>query len=554
MASHQPGYLGYGAANQLVQKVELRVSCKNLLNKDVTSKSDPCAVLYFKEGGKFREFARTENVKNELDPKFVTPFNVEYHFEAVQNIRIRIYDVDNSTEELSDDDFLGQIECSLGQVVSSSPYTKPLQKKSGEVLTNSIIVITAEEVKEGCELAMMRFRAKKLDNKDFMGKSDPFLEVSVPQADGNWQVIHRTEVVKDNLNPEWRPFTVRVQTLCGNDPSRPIRFSVFDWDGDGSHDLIGNFTSTYEELKKAIDSEVTWPCINEKKKEKKKSYKDSGSVSLSTLKIKKEYSFLDFIFGGLQINLTFGVDFTGSNGNPRQPGTLHFIDFQNPNEYMQAIRAVGNVLQDYDSDKLFPALGFGAGIPPNNQVSFEFPLNFNPQNPFCAGIQGVLDTYVNCMQHIQLYGPTNVAPIIHHVARFAAQAQQWEMQGKGAGMYYILLLLTDGILSDMGDVRNAIVYASGLPMSIIIVGVGLADFSDMNQLDGDDGVLKSTSREPVKRDIVQFVPFRDFKNSSPADLARHVLAEVPKQVTGYFAMRDLPPNVVPQAGPPPPAQ
>ena len=37
------------------------------------------------------------------------------------------------------------------------------------------------------------------------------------------------------------------------------------------------------------------------------------------------------------------------------------------------------------SDKMFPALGFGAKVPPNYHVSHEFALNFNPSNPFCAG-------------------------------------------------------------------------------------------------------------------------------------------------------------------------
>ena len=75
----------------------------------------------------------------------------------------------------------------------------------------------------------------------------------------------------------------------------------------------------------------------------------------------------------------------------------------------------------------------------------------------------------------------------------------------------MLLLLTDGVLSDMGDAKAAIVAASKLPMSLIIVGVGGADFTDMNELDGDDGVLKSPHGEPACRDIVQFVPFREFK-------------------------------------------
>lgn len=35
---------------------------------------------------------------------------------------------------------------------------------------------------------------------------------------------------------------------------------------------------------------------------------------------------------------------------------------------------------------MFPALGFGAQIPPNMEVSHEFALNFNAANPYCAGI------------------------------------------------------------------------------------------------------------------------------------------------------------------------
>lgn len=80
--------------------------------------------------------------------------------------------------------------------------------------------------------------------------------------------------------------------------------------------------------------------------------------------------------------------------------------------------------------------------------------------------------------------------------------------------YHILLILTDGVVTDMADTREAIVRASYQPLSIIIVGVGNADFTDMQILDGDDGVLRSPRGEPVLRDIVQFVPFRDFKTVS----------------------------------------
>ena len=46
--------------------------------------------------------------------------------------------------------------------------------------------------------------------------------------------------------------------------------------------------------------------------------------------------------------LQIAIDFTASNGHPLEPTSLHYVHPTHPNEYMQAIRAVGHVLQDYD--------------------------------------------------------------------------------------------------------------------------------------------------------------------------------------------------------------
>ena len=76
---------------------------------------------------------------------------------------------------------------------------------------------------------------------------------------------------------------------------------------------------------------------------------------------------------------------------------------------------------------MFPAFGFGAII--DDRVSHEFPLNGNWENPYCAGIQGVVQAYHQSLQKVKLYGPTNVAPIINHVAQFAQKAAADEKQG-----------------------------------------------------------------------------------------------------------------------------
>ena len=41
-----------------------------------------------------------------------------------------------------------------------------------------------------------------------------------------------------------------------------------------------------------------------------------------------------------------------------------------PNTYQQAIQAVGNVLEPYDTDKLYPVYGFGAKVGAGGIVTF----------------------------------------------------------------------------------------------------------------------------------------------------------------------------------------
>uniref|UniRef100_A0A671PA09 Copine VII n=1 Tax=Sinocyclocheilus anshuiensis TaxID=1608454 RepID=A0A671PA09_9TELE len=512
---------GIGGPAACVSKVELRVSCKSLLDRDTLNKSDPCVMLMVQNQGQWTELDRTEVIKSNLNPVFAKVLMLDYYFEEVQKLRFEVYDI-HGTHSIGtrDDDFLGGVECTLGQIVAQKKMVKPLLLKYGKYAGKSTITDLSVQI----TLAFC----------DLFSKSDPFLEIYRTNDDGTEQLVHRTEVIKNNLNPVWEPFKVSLISLCSCDDERKLKCLVWDYDSRGKHDFIGEFYTNFKEMQKiSSGNKVTWDCINPKYKLKKKNYKNSGLVILSDLKLHRVYSFLDYIMGGCQIHFTVAIDFTASNGDPRNSCSLHYINPYQPNEYLKALIAVGEICQDYDSDKRFSALGFGARIPPNYEVKDHFLYTL------CrfTCIQGVVEAYQNCLPKIQLYGPTNVAPIINRIAKLAAGKEPI----KDASLYHILLILTDGVVTDMADTREAIVRASYQPMSIIIVGVGNADFTDMQILDGDDGVLRSPKGEPVLRDIVQFVPFRDFKTASPAALAKCVLAEVPKQVVEYFSHKAIPP-------------
>merc|ERR1712038_1143563 len=533
-ATFQPGQ-----AAEPSTMVELSLRCENLADRDVLSKSDPVCIMYVAgTNGAWVEMGRTERLEDTLNPAWVKKFDMVYRFEERQKLRFSVYDWDGEGSQLQDHDFLGMVECTLGEIVAkqSRGYRERLAGKGGTMF------IHAEEQSGIKEFATMKFSAKKLDDKDLFGKSDPFLVLSRCSGDDEYTVVHRTEVVNNNLSPDWREFRLSVATICNGDYNRDLKVEVYDADDDGSHDLIGTFHTNLRRLSKGNCAENVYDCINEKKKKKKgPKYKNSGSVTLNYISIVKNYSFLDFIQGGTQVNFTVAIDFTGSNGQPSDPQSLHYQDpTGRPNQYVTAIQSVGEIIQDYDSDKMFPALGFGARIPPSGEVSHEFFLTLDPSRPFCAGLEGILSSYYTSLNNVRLYGPTNFSPVINHVAKFA-QVYQGDPSN-----YFILLIITDGIITDFEETKSALVNASSLPMSVIIVGVGNEDFSAMEILDGDNGRLQSHGAF-AKRDIVQFVELRKFVQSghrwNKELLAKSVLAEIPSQVCSWMKSSGFKPKL-----------
>lgn len=234
------------------------------------------------------------------------------------------------------------------------------------------------------------------------------------------------------------------------------------------------------------------------------------------------------------------IDFTASNGAISTPDSLHYIDPRGHrlNQYQEAIRAVGAILQEYDHDKMIPVYGFGGQV--DGTVSHCFPLTFDQRQVEVHGVTGIEQAYLNSLHcgRVRLLGPTYFAPVIKATLDEAREARPGDE-------YSILLIITDGVILDLPKTIKQIVDASYAPMSIIIVGVGAADFSSMDKLDADDILLqyREGSRPPciAKRDIVQFVPMREFHNNAAA-LAAHTLAELPGQVEEFMASNKLKPK------------
>ena len=84
------------------------------------------------------------------------------------------------------------------------------------------------------------------------------------------------------------------------------------------------------------------------------------------------------------------IDFTASNGESTNTNSLHYLSTNMQNEYERAIMSIGSILENYDSNKLYPLYGFG-GVPKGElQTNHCFPLTGDRSNPCVLGVGGLI--------------------------------------------------------------------------------------------------------------------------------------------------------------------
>ena len=504
--------------------LNLHVCAKNLKDMDVVTVSDPICALFLMQQNQWVEFSRTEVIWNNLNPEWVKAFSIMYVFEIRQPIMFRVYDVDSEKANLESQNLIGEAQIELSQLVTSPGSTMTVRltiPRSSE--NRGELTITAEQVENCASIVSGQFTGINLHKKMFHSFS-PFFIISKASEGGRFLPVYQSEV---NKNMTWKPFEVPYQSLCNMDPDRPIRITVLDYYKHKAAVPIGQFDTTFARLSEQIQQSI--PFINSNHKEK-------GQIVVKSFNLIQKFSFYDYLRGGVQLNLITAIDFTASNRDPEDPRSLHYFspNGDSMNQYERCIRAVGEILCPYDSDQLFPVLGFGAKI--SGIVQHCFALTFNPQLPCVHGLEGIMGAYKNALTQVVLSGPT----LFSHVIRYASQManQSWAE----SRTYTILLIITDGIINDMQDTVDAIVDAGRIPLSIIIIGVGTADFSAMDTLDADDEPLVSRAGKKMERDLVQFVPFNKYQNVHYSQLATEVLDEVPRQLCEWAEMNGVRPS------------
>ncbi|KAI8017865.1 E3 ubiquitin-protein ligase RGLG2 [Camellia lanceoleosa] len=237
-------------------------------------------------------------------------------------------------------------------------------------------------------------------------------------------------------------------------------------------------------------------------------------------------------------NLIVGIDFTKSNewtgAGSFNRRSLHYIG-SGLNPYEQAISIIGKTLVAFDEDNLIPCYGFGDASTHDQDV-----FSFYPDDRFCNGFEEVLSQYREIVPHLRLAGPTSFGPIIEMAMTIVE---------KSGGQYHVLLIIADGQVTRSVDTEHgqlspqekktveAIVTASKLPLSIILVGVGDGPWDMMREF--DDNI-------PARAfDNFQFVNFTEIMSKNVAqsrketEFALAALMEIPSQYKATIELNIL---------------
>ena len=122
-------------------------------------------------------------------------------------------------------------------------------------------------------------------------------------------------------------------------------------------------------------------------------------------------------------------------------------------------------------------------------ASHCFALNGNIFDPEVAGLEACVQTYGKSLSNADLYGPTFFGPMLEQMNGFCDGKSEEESQYNQK--YNIMLILTDGAVMDMEKTIDQVIRSSDLPLSIVIIGVGNAEFDSMETLDADKEPLFS---------------------------------------------------------------
>eukprot|EP01059_Diplonema_ambulator_P010508 TRINITY_DN20531_c0_g1_i1.p1 TRINITY_DN20531_c0_g1~~TRINITY_DN20531_c0_g1_i1.p1 ORF type:complete len:644 (+),score=69.28 TRINITY_DN20531_c0_g1_i1:122-2053(+) len=478
--------------------VEIRVACKDLPVKDGMPDS---YVIAHKDAADGRlTLGETEVVHNDANPVFTTPI-MDIHTEAGDHeIQFSSYGANMQ--------LLGRATVLISDLIKASPEPFTVPMTHPDNLPTGVILLTATELHNAEEEITMELSGHSLPK---VSGNSPLAYLTVynrlaPAA--------RTNIVR-SANPVWKPLKVKLHRLCMTQDELPLVFELYSAGMSGDDTYMGSVKTT---LSGVLSGRGTrYPIINERQIGKK-NYVNSGELEIRNAErpggvprgiaaASKASEKKSSRGSAGPMKITMAVDMSSS------AWYLHRVDGE-PNMFMKAMRAVS----EEAGAETVSVYGFGASVGPQRR-SQRYPVSLGEKADL-LGADAVEDAYLRCLDLVEPMEPTYLAPVIRDVMLSAYRSSE------GPTPYQLLIVLTDGDIQDVTETMDAVVDASFLPMSIVIVGMGESknNFRNVAQLTDPVRLLSRSvaTVKAMKHGVVEFFAFSGYLTRLD-EFAREVL-------------------------------
>ncbi|MBA0559253.1 hypothetical protein Golob_016226, partial [Gossypium lobatum] len=204
--------------------------------------------------------------------------------------------------KLEEQQSLGEASCALSEIVTkpNRSLTLDLVRRVESVSSthsqhHGKLTVHAEECFSSRTTAEMMLSCLDLESKDLFSKCDPFLVVSKLVESGISIPVCKTEVLKNDHNPTWKPVFLNIQQVGSKLPFlgliRKVQKSLAD---------LEKIHSGREGENLFLPTLVGHDCEN--KILKSKLFVENFSETV-------QHTFLDYLAGGVELNFMVAIDF-----------------------------------------------------------------------------------------------------------------------------------------------------------------------------------------------------------------------------------------------------
>jgi len=195
-------------------KVQIFISARNLKDVDIVGGSEPFVIIFMRDHPSmpWKQFGKTEMIKDNLNPDFEQSFIIQYFFEKHQYIKFEVQDGNNVSGNTS---LIGIVETTVGAIVGAKQQTFVADVLvPGKASSRGKLIVRADSVKESNIDVTMRVGGRNLPNSSscLCANNNIYLEIYRGSSNGQqWFKVKDFDPIQGNINPVFETFTMKGQ-------------------------------------------------------------------------------------------------------------------------------------------------------------------------------------------------------------------------------------------------------------------------------------------------------------------------------------------------------